>query len=289
MSEDTKVEESKKRILIVDDEPDAIEILEEILTDYNFSVISASDGAEAKDLLNTEAIDLVITDFYMPKLDGMNLIKYIRKERGMLNMPIILTSGKLGNNFNFSRNKIIFLPKPVDEDMLVKNIQQFFSEDTREFNTSYDQQLLDSCQSALSNITSALANISLQVETKLSENSSRESLTGDFISIMNSDSDQFKCTIAIAFTSNLIVQLYNKTLCEEVSEITTDVEEFAAEITNQICGSVKGDIHNCIFNSSFPMVVSGSHNKLTSFDGHRSYLREMSSAFGNATINIRVL
>ena len=284
-----KADSSKKTILIVDDEPDAIEILEEIVLDHDFAVISASDGAEAKDLLNKEKIDLVITDFYMPKLDGMNLIKYIRKERGMLDMPIILTSGKLGNNFNFSRNKIIFLPKPVDEDMLMRNIQQFFSQKSKEFNTSYDQQLLNSCENALSNITSALANVQLSVVGDKMETTSRQSLEGDFISSMNSDSDQFKCTISIAFTKNLILQLYNKTLCEEMEEITPEIEEFAAEITNQICGSVKGDIHNCIFSTSFPMVISGTGSKLTYFDGHRHYTRELTSTFGNATINIRVL
>ncbi|MEN8152846.1 MAG: diguanylate cyclase [Acidobacteriota bacterium] len=76
------------KILVVDDEIDALELLKEYLEEKNFIVVSSSDPIKALKIIETESIDLVIADLKMPKMDGIELtkeIKYMNQE-----MPVII-------------------------------------------------------------------------------------------------------------------------------------------------------------------------------------------------------
>lgn len=63
--------EKKKSILVVDDEKDIRDVIEIYLINEGFEVITACDGLEALEKLKNEAIDLIILDIMMPKLDGI--------------------------------------------------------------------------------------------------------------------------------------------------------------------------------------------------------------------------
>jgi len=69
----------KEKILIVDDEPDILEVLNDILTDGGFDVRKASEGKDAIDIFKAEAFDVVITDIKMPETDGLDVMKQIRE------------------------------------------------------------------------------------------------------------------------------------------------------------------------------------------------------------------
>ncbi len=84
-----------KSVLLVEDDPDILEITRVILKDHGFVVITGRSGAEAITLLhdNFEKIDLIITDLAMPKISGL---KFSREALEMLpHIPIILMSGNL--------------------------------------------------------------------------------------------------------------------------------------------------------------------------------------------------
>lgn len=83
--------EKKKSILVVDDEKDIREVIEIYLMNEGFEVITACDGLEALEKLKNEAIDLIILDIMMPKLDGIRTCLKIREEK---KMPIIMLSAK---------------------------------------------------------------------------------------------------------------------------------------------------------------------------------------------------
>jgi CheY-like chemotaxis protein len=74
----TKDQVSKK-ILIVEDEPMSIMVLEKILKPYQFQLIVAVDGIDAVSQFQQSAIDLVVMDLYMPKMDGFEASKQIKK------------------------------------------------------------------------------------------------------------------------------------------------------------------------------------------------------------------
>lgn len=80
-------------ILVVDDDPDIREILRAHLEDAGHVVDEAGDGEAAIRRLTEQPADLVITDIYMPKLDGLDLMRRIRAFG--LRMPIIEITGAM--------------------------------------------------------------------------------------------------------------------------------------------------------------------------------------------------
>jgi two-component system, NtrC family, response regulator PilR len=70
----------KKRILVVDDEQDVRETLENVLAKLEYDPIVAASGKEALDLIKTKKIDVVLSDLYMPEMDGIELLKRVKTE-----------------------------------------------------------------------------------------------------------------------------------------------------------------------------------------------------------------
>ena len=86
-------QDSKRTILIVDDSQDMRNFLTTIMSrDYN--VESACDGAEAKQIIRTKPIDLVITDLMMPNVDGLELTQFIKTNPDLDYIPVILLTAK---------------------------------------------------------------------------------------------------------------------------------------------------------------------------------------------------
>jgi signal transduction histidine kinase/ActR/RegA family two-component response regulator len=81
----------KQRILVVEDDRDFCQVLQRILERAGFAATAASNGHEALYYVTTEAIDLVITDIVMPEMDGVELMRVLKKVRP--NLPIIALSG----------------------------------------------------------------------------------------------------------------------------------------------------------------------------------------------------
>ena len=80
-----------KRILIVDDEPRYLRLLEANLRTEGYEVVTAADGAQAVDVFSNQPIDLVLMDVMMPKLDGFGATQRIRE---FSNTPIIILTAK---------------------------------------------------------------------------------------------------------------------------------------------------------------------------------------------------
>ena len=69
----------RERILVVDDAPDTIEVLRRNLTGQRYRVFTALSVADAITILEAESVDLVITDLKMPRVSGMDLVRYVRE------------------------------------------------------------------------------------------------------------------------------------------------------------------------------------------------------------------
>ena len=81
------------RVLVVDDEPEIIRALRSILTGNGFEPILASTGEEALDLVERRRPDLILLDLVLPGLDGLEVCRVIRQDRG-LDVPIIVLSAQ---------------------------------------------------------------------------------------------------------------------------------------------------------------------------------------------------
>lgn len=79
------------RILLVDDNPDGVLARRTVLEELGYAVVPAYSGAEALDCAAKQHCDLVITDYKMFPMDGVELIRTLRDRK--MDMPIILLSG----------------------------------------------------------------------------------------------------------------------------------------------------------------------------------------------------
>ena len=70
----------KKKILVVDDEQDVRETLESVLAKLDYDPIVAPGGKEALELIKQNKIDVVLSDLYMPEMDGIELLKRVKTE-----------------------------------------------------------------------------------------------------------------------------------------------------------------------------------------------------------------
>ena len=79
-----------KTILIVDDSYSIRESISFFLTESGFNIIKAEDGKDALLKLDGKKIDLIITDLHMPNMNGIELIRNVRKLEGYMRIPILL-------------------------------------------------------------------------------------------------------------------------------------------------------------------------------------------------------
>ncbi|UCG90765.1 MAG: response regulator, partial [Candidatus Heimdallarchaeota archaeon] len=85
-------------ILVVDDEEDTVELARMVLEYEGYRVFSASNGEEAIQFLNTnsEKPDLVLLDVLMPKVNGLEVCKWIKDNPKLKDIPVLLFTAKVG-------------------------------------------------------------------------------------------------------------------------------------------------------------------------------------------------
>jgi DNA-binding response OmpR family regulator len=83
---------TNRKVLIVDDEPALLDVLEQYLRDEGFEVIRASDGPAAVELFSAHRPDLVVLDLNLPGLSGTEVLKRIRAER---DVPVIMLTARI--------------------------------------------------------------------------------------------------------------------------------------------------------------------------------------------------
>ena len=81
------------RILIVDDNKGFLNVMGDLLQDYSYEVFLAEDGKQARELLEEVKVDLIISDVFMPTLDGSRFHSYVREFTDFTTIPFIFISG----------------------------------------------------------------------------------------------------------------------------------------------------------------------------------------------------
>jgi len=116
---------SYTEILIVEDSPTQAEELKYILEKNNFRVRSASNGREALELLEKQRPEVVVSDIMMPEMDGYELCRQIRADKGLMDIPVILLTSlsdpkDVIKGLESGANN--FIIKPYDEKHLLSRI-----------------------------------------------------------------------------------------------------------------------------------------------------------------------
>ncbi len=84
----------KTRILLVEDNPATMEVMQQELEILGYEVAIARDGAEAVEMANSELPDLIVMDMLMPKMDGTEATKQIRQNPKTQAIPILAATAK---------------------------------------------------------------------------------------------------------------------------------------------------------------------------------------------------
>jgi two-component system response regulator VicR len=116
-----------KKILVVDDSKSINKIISDTLSLEGYEVYMAYDGQQAVDFLTVREIDLMITDLSMPKMDGYELIRFVRNESTTPEMPIIVITAdtsKSAELIAFKEGANQFLLKPFNDDNLIDSIER---------------------------------------------------------------------------------------------------------------------------------------------------------------------
>jgi two-component system alkaline phosphatase synthesis response regulator PhoP len=98
-----------KKILLVDDEPEILEICRDYLKAASYDVVTAKDGMQGLSIFRRERPDLIVLDLMMPEMDGLDLCRAIRRER---NVPIIMLTARVEET-----DKLIGLELGADDYM----------------------------------------------------------------------------------------------------------------------------------------------------------------------------
>jgi two-component system sensor histidine kinase/response regulator len=116
------------KVLIVDDELFNIDYLQQELEDCNYELITASNGREALDQIKKELPDLVLLDLMMPVLDGFAVLRQIKADPDLRDIPVIIVSAANNSRSVVKGIKLgaeDYITKPIDEKLLLQKVKEF--------------------------------------------------------------------------------------------------------------------------------------------------------------------
>lgn len=113
-----------EKILYADDDPDIQEIIKNILTKEGFEVIIAKDGNETLNLAKTNKPDLIVLDYLMPDLNGVEVCEALQKNNDTKSIPIIMvTAYPNEKESSLSAGAVDFINKPIEKTDLLLRIR----------------------------------------------------------------------------------------------------------------------------------------------------------------------
>ena len=116
------IKHTSNRILIADDDPVIRHLVTSIVTKLGYTPVTVNDGRAAFSLLKADAdFKAAILDMSMPFLEGLDLIRYMRSEKRLIRIPIVLVTAEQSIKLmsdSFVAGATAFLPKPFTPDQL---------------------------------------------------------------------------------------------------------------------------------------------------------------------------
>ncbi len=111
-----------KKIMIIDDDPNVVTYLTDLLNDNGYDTCSASSGPEAMELISKEKPDLITLDLEMPEEWGPRFYRRLTQDSSYKNIPVIVISGLTGSKYAIQK-AVASLMKPFDKDKLLEIIK----------------------------------------------------------------------------------------------------------------------------------------------------------------------
>lgn len=113
------------RVLIVDDDPGILKLVERALSPKGYEVFTATTGTEGLNQVQAEAPDIIVLDKVMPDIDGFEIARRLRREPAFAHIPIVILTGasELGDKLDaFNAGADDYLTKPFEVDELAARL-----------------------------------------------------------------------------------------------------------------------------------------------------------------------
>jgi DNA-binding response OmpR family regulator len=123
----------KRKIIIIDDDPDIVSFLTVLLQDNGYETIEARDGAEGLDKTRAEKPDLILLDITMPEKSGVRYYREVRGDPELKDTPVVMVTGVMEEfkRFISTRRQVPppdgYITKPVDQELLLETISKLLT------------------------------------------------------------------------------------------------------------------------------------------------------------------
>ncbi len=143
------------KVLIVDDDPDSLEILSGYVAEMGCEVIKAMSGEECLELAKRERPDLILLDVIMPGMDGWETLKALKSDPDTADIPVVIVSVVTDRDRSIYLGAVDHITKPVSKEALLKTISRYVRgkcgrvlvvDDDEEFLKLMDEYLKDFCR-----------------------------------------------------------------------------------------------------------------------------------------------
>ncbi len=117
----------KKKVLLVEDEPDVRMVIGGRLASLGFEVFEAKDGSEGLELVRKERPDVVLLDLMIPKIDGYKLCRMIKFDVGLRHTLVVIYSAKSSERDKQLAEEVgadAYMVKPFDFELFVKTVDK---------------------------------------------------------------------------------------------------------------------------------------------------------------------
>jgi len=125
-----------KRVLIVDDEFDIVDVLGDLLTAEGYEIVTAANGREGLSRLRDAPIDLVLLDCMMPVVDGPEMLRLMREDERLLHVPVVMMSAAEMRHRIQALGCSAFLKKPFDLNTLLETVARLIDDRNRKNSAS---------------------------------------------------------------------------------------------------------------------------------------------------------
>jgi len=123
-----------KRILVIEDNPQNLELMTYLLRAFGHVALTAEDGVEGIELARREKLDLIICDVHLPGLDGYEVARHLKKDPMLRLIPLVAVTAlaMVGD-----RDKVLaagfdgYIDKPISPEIFVKQVEAFMESDSR--------------------------------------------------------------------------------------------------------------------------------------------------------------
>ena len=116
-----------KKIVIVEDEPAAADLFEDMLSLHHYQVTKVHSSTGALSVIRAERPDAVLLDIMMPDVSGLEVLRFLRREPGLQQIPVVIVSAKtlpIDIRTGMEAGATAYLTKPVDLDRLLSTVRR---------------------------------------------------------------------------------------------------------------------------------------------------------------------